>query len=121
MKRYESGPPGFLVESDDATIRSTRYDYPDARRRNTMKVVAAGFVVLDIRSSTLCSQDTRWHGRLPSTRAVSHGQSSEMISGHRKHFGRASAIREKRFGMLADLQRPALQENERLGSEYDMV
>ena len=75
--------------------------------------------VHDIRSSTLCSQDTRWHGRLPSTRAVS--QSTDNISGHRNNFRRTIAIKEKTFVMLANLQFPSLQENERLGREYEIV
>ena len=84
-----------------------------------MKVVAAGLVVLGMFMTSGAppyAPRTQDGTGLPSTRDVSHGQSSEKISGHRKNFRRTFAITEKRFVMLADLQRPALQENERLGS-----
>lgn len=51
------------------------------------------------------------HGRLSSSRTVSHGQSSEKISVTARLSG----------GRLANLLRQALQKNEYLGSEYDMT
>ena len=117
--RNRAGPPEDS-SSSRARQRFAPPNYPDARRRNMMKCIAAVLIVL----GTIMTAGATPHA--PSTRAPiyePHRVSWPELRDdhHRRKAFRSVRMSEESFVKLADLLRPALQKNKRFGSEFHII
>ena len=118
--RKRSGPPQDS-SSSQTRQRFSAPNYPDARRRNMMKAIAAALVVLGMfmtAGATPYAPKTR--APIYEPHRVSWPELRDDLH-RRKAFRRTVRMSEESFVKLADLLRPALQKNKRFGSEFHII
>ena len=118
--RKRSGPPQDS-SSSQTRQRFSAPNYPDARRRNMMKAIAAALVVLGMfmtAGATPYAPKTR--APIYKPHRVSWPELRDDLH-RRKAFRRTVRMSEESFVKLADLLRPALQKNKRFGSEFHII
>ena len=109
---------GLILESDEATIQPSQLSRHEAQKQKAIVGALAVFGMFLTAGATLYAPQTRAPIYEP------HRVKWPEFRGdlrRRKAFRRTVRMSEAIFVKLADLLRPAIQENERFGSEYHVM